>query len=327
MINERKFEVARNLLDDDKFLMVTVRQELENSRRAILDLLSGLNILMVLQSCLSDKLDVLWPELYILALSGSLLEDTILNNLLDELRNMTSEQMTNLLSLVVNEPSLPSDLITALTAINRDIEKLIGSLANDAAPLRSIHDIRHSTLRTTVVAQKVSLSKNASKHSAQDMAYTEIIDRLHDVLVSSFQTVLINPADLFLHEILIFDSKSPHRENLAPNPRSAIERALSIPHDYLDCECCSFGDGARLEASQPATVVLYQLYLESGSAINAADLWEAFWTIVGEKDEDDERERALAFFSRSLAELKYLGMVKNSKKKADHLQKLAWKGL
>lgn len=34
-----------------------------------------------------------------------------------------------------------------------------------------------------------------------------------------------------------------------------------------------------------------------------------------------------ALFSRALAELKYMGMVKNSRKKADHLAKLAWKGL
>ena len=39
----------------------------------------------------------------------------------------------------------------------------------------------------------------------------------------------------------------------------------------------------------------------------------------------DEIDRAL--FSRALAELKYLGMIKNSRKKADHLAKLSWKGL
>ena len=39
----------------------------------------------------------------------------------------------------------------------------------------------------------------------------------------------------------------------------------------------------------------------------------------------DETNRAL--FSRALAELKYLGMIKNSRKKADHLAKLSWKGL
>lgn len=41
--------------------------------------------------------------------------------------------------------------------------------------------------------------------------------------------------------------------------------------------------------------------------------------------EADANYRAL--FSQALAELKYLGMIKSSRKKADHLVKLAWKGL
>ena len=34
-----------------------------------------------------------------------------------------------------------------------------------------------------------------------------------------------------------------------------------------------------------------------------------------------------ALFYRALAELKYLGMIKNSRKRTDHLVKLSWKGL
>ena len=34
-----------------------------------------------------------------------------------------------------------------------------------------------------------------------------------------------------------------------------------------------------------------------------------------------------ALFSRALAELRYFAMIKNSKKKADHIAKISWKGL
>lgn len=34
-----------------------------------------------------------------------------------------------------------------------------------------------------------------------------------------------------------------------------------------------------------------------------------------------------ALFYRALAEMKFLGLVKYTKKKTDHLAKLAWKGL
>jgi len=71
--------------------------------------------------------------------------------------------------------------------------------------------------------------------------------------------------------------------------------------------------------------VLYQLYLESGTLINAFDLWSAFQAVIGDQYEDEQMTMALFF--RSLAELKYMGMIKQSRKKTDHLAKLAWKGL
>ena len=94
-----------------------------------------------------------------------------------------------------------------------------------------------------------------------------------------------------------------------PAPRRAIERALSAPHDYLNCECCEGGgkgDAAALSSSQPATAILYQLYLESGALINIADLWAAFSAVVGTEgeeekgeaekkdDDDDDEERKLS---------------------------------
>ena len=176
-----------------------------------------------------------------------------------------------------------------------ELRQLTDHLEDPKVPLRSAYDVHHETLRTTVVAQKVSLSKNTSTLSAQDSAYTKIVDRIYTTLCDYFETSLVNPQDLFLNEILIFDSKTPHRDVFTPKPRYAIERALSSPHDYLDCDCCGGTEGG-LSATQPATAILYQLYLESGAVINTADLWSAFWTIVGGdgvEDEEAERQKAL----------------------------------
>jgi origin recognition complex subunit 3 len=46
----------------------------------------------------------------------------------------------------------------------------------------------------------------------------------------------------------------------------------------------------------------------------------------GEEQKMNERD-VLVLFYRALADVKSLGMVKQSKKKADHLAKVAWKGL
>lgn len=84
----------------------------------------------------------------------------------------------------------------------------------------------------------------------------------------------------------------------------------------------------------PVTSILYKLYLESGPLINTFDLWNAFYSIIGHEGEEDgeagtgmDKNKAQALFYRGLAELKALGFIRSSKKKTDHLAKLAWKGL
>lgn len=71
-----------------------------------------------------------------------------------------------------------------------------------------------------------------------------------------------------------------------------------MPHDYLGCNCCKGLDSA-LAPSQPPTAVLYQLYLECGAIINAADLWTAFYAVMGNEESENEeadRERVLWVF-------------------------------
>ena len=194
---------------------------------------------------------------------------------------MPSDAMSNLLSKLSN-----LDLL-GIADMDKDLGKLTSTIDDDFTPLRSEHDIHHDSLRTTIVAQKVSLSKQSSTLSKQDLAYSKIVSSVDTLLRNFFQTSLINPKDLFLHEILIFDSKSSHRDVFTPKPRFAIERALSSPHDYLGCNCCEGAENG-LSATQPSTAILYQLYLESGAAINTSDLWSAFYAVAGVEDAEDE---------------------------------------
>ncbi|KAK3072613.1 Origin recognition complex subunit 3, partial [Teratosphaeriaceae sp. CCFEE 6253] len=66
------------------------------------------------------------------------------------------------------------------------------------------------------------------------------------------------------------------------------------------------------------------LYLESGSLINASDLWQAFQAVMGDGKEEAE---TMALFQRALAEMRYLGMMKATRKRADHVAKTMWRGL
>ena len=327
-IDAKKYTVARKLLEDDGELEDFVQQAIHKTPSVLRSLVAAVDLMYL---CI-EKIDQQsgrsfseWSELYVLAISGRLSKSDLCEEMFDSLKRANSTLLQNILKSTIDGAYGHS---LQVSDMNEELTEIISHLPDETS-LRSSHDIQHSNLRTTMVAQKVELSRNAAKATAQEAAYTKVVDTFVAELQSFLASRLIDPQELFLHEVFIYDVKSLHREVFTPHPRFAIERALSSSHDYLGCECCDTAAGG-LSASQPATAILYQLYLESGSTINIADLWSAFRTIVEPEESEDieeERERALALFSRALAELKYLGMIKNSGKRADHLVKLLWNGL
>lgn len=222
-------------------------------------------------------------------MSGELRDSALVKELILSVKKLPSNIMRDLLARLSTYPlhDIPDILL--------DLNNLLAAQGPAASPLRSEHDIHHRTLRTTVIAQKVSLRSHTSALSSQNLAYSELVTRFSTQLTHFLHTSLVDPRSIFLNEILIYDLKSPHRDVFKPKPRHAIERSLSMPHDYLGCNCCKGLDSA-LAPSQPPTAVLYQLYLECGATINAADLWTAFYAVMGNEENENEeadRERVL----------------------------------
>lgn len=301
------------------------------------------------------------------------------------------------------------------------------------APTKSTSTTPTPTATATATKTKAQIPTPApiSKH------YNQLLTRLHSHLTTYFSSTLPTQpyTSLFLHELLFLDTKARtlHRSAMTPSPRTALERALSSPHDYLGCICCddsphspaqqqrrpfnsahdgenathqagSSGISGNEGSTHPPTALLYQLYNEAGSLINVGDLWTAFrariapavgratktalqntlhdtlhdslhdtrhdtfqsseMANVQSDDADDEMHAQAgagaadrgdggdgdavmadagtgsgsghvstdetlqrALFFRALAELKYLGMVKTSRRKVDCVQKVMWKGL
>lgn len=161
-----------------------------------------------------------------------------------------------------------------------------------------------------------------------------------------------NPFRHFLAEIYSMTSKSPISQILHPRSRYSLERALTRPADYLGCPCCSITPQAsnsstvlaELDKSTfPPTSLLLSMLNEAGAIINVRDLWDAFRDTLtsnerdgdsGAADDEDgnaEERHILALFYRALAELRYLGLVKTSKRRpapgVECVQKTAWMGL
>jgi origin recognition complex subunit 3 len=323
---------ARALLEDDLALLEEVQKSLESKDRAVLQLLRAIHIVGLSSSGLVDNI-----ALYITCFDGTLGESNFVRHALESIKHMAPDDLNSFIKNIrhalhdgVPEMELDSwaseelEFLGDITEIHRRVTALLDESSKTGKPVRSSYAIHSKGIRTTVIAQRVQLSYEKSTLSDQDKEFTSLVDQLSEVLGKYFNPA--KPQDLFMNEIWLYDSTSPYRDVFTPRPRAAVERALSLPHNYLNCECCESVEA--LSSTQPATAILYQMYLETGSLINVFDLWSAFLEMIssGEEEKCDERD-VLVLFYRALADLKVSGMVKQSKRKADHLAKSAWKGL
>lgn len=262
-------------------------------------------------------------DLSVRALSGELGESQVVDDMLATVKAMDSEKLEGILETLPTALSKDS----TLTEIKADFSTLLEARP-DSEPLRSEYNINSSVTKTTVVQQRIQLSKGKANLSGQDLEYTKIIDRLVAALQEYFTEILIRPQELFMHEAFLFDLRNPLKENFAPRPRFAIERAMASPFDYLISSSETDQSQVKISAKQPAPAILYQLYLESGALVNVHDLWQAFYGVFeSEQGKNCDERIVMALFYGALSDLKMFGMVKNSRKKTDHLAKLAWLGL
>ncbi|PBP26947.1 origin recognition complex subunit [Diplocarpon rosae] len=332
LVGARKLTRVRGLLEDDNLL----RQEVSDSLAlASVETTRILRTMHLVASCSSVSVSKI--ELYIAIFQGNFIDSEYIRSMIDSIKRMGPEDLVEFLRRLIRcieEGSSEMDLeewaddaaqfICEISSIQSQIFSLLEESKATGKPVRSSYAIHSKGVRTTVIAQRVQLSYENSTLSAQDKEFTGLVDSISGLLLDHFTCG--NPQDMFLNEIWLFNSTSPYTDYFSPRPRTSIERALSAPFDYLTCACCDPSEG--LSSNHPATAILYQMYLETGSLINIFDLWSAFFEMIsgGDHQKIDERD-GLVLFYRALADLKSLGMVRQSKKKANHLAKVAWKGL
>ncbi|KAK2798785.1 hypothetical protein FQN51_007461 [Onygenales sp. PD_10] len=318
LLDDGEAKHARRLLEDDHFLAEDAMENLHSGQEKVYKMLQSVKSLATILQFLKIPKTPTLSELIIQALAGELLNSKAVEEMLAAIKKLPSDSAESLLD------TLPSDIseTDAFTELRQTLQSLIQN-KKGPDPLRTEYDEHHSTHKTTVVRQRVKLTKNKAKLSKQDTEYTTFVDNLVVALQEYFSTLLIRPRDLFMHEAFLYDLKTPLKDAFTPRPRFTMERALSSPFDYLVSDA-----GSEAAPSTPAISTLYQLYLETGSLVNVYDLWRAYYTMAGGEDADEGDERqSLALFYRALSELKMMGMVKHSKKKVDHLAKSTWIGL
>jgi origin recognition complex subunit 3 len=327
-VDERDIELARELFVDDTELLLQANLALQYRATG-----GPLRAMHIISSVLQEPVDGI--ELYLAATSGDLSETDFARRVIDSTKRMEADELLVFINKVVgamegstelglDEWANDNPLFTEeLTSIQEKVSALAKEAEETGNPVRSSYAIHSKGVRTTVIAQRVQLSYEKSTLTKQDKEFTSLVDRLCKWLTESF--TVGNPREVFLSEVWTYDSTFPYRDAFTPHPRSAVEHALSTPYNYMDCECCESVEG--ISGTNPTTAILYQMYLETGSLINIADLWAAFSEMVSQDKDDEDERNTLVLFYRALVDLKLLGMVKQSKKKPDHLAKVSWKGL
>ncbi|EHK45254.1 uncharacterized protein TrAtP1_003503 [Trichoderma atroviride] len=344
---------ARSLLEDDEYLLLQARASndcrqgwMDGHLRSLLVREAAGAIQPPLSRAYVDSLSTTYPD------SGN-------GSLTEYIRRMGISALIGLLRRAISifqegEPSLrlqPASreedvaLLGFLEETLSRLKQLEADAESAGITLLTKYSSQSKVMRTTVIAQRVQLSRDSAALRDEDRQLTDIVDAVTERLTAHIRAS--RPDKVLFSETWLYDSRSPLRDIMVPRPRVTFKRSLARPYDYLACSCCRGGDAedGTMQATLPATSILYHLYLEAGSLINVADLWSAFYALVGgdkegegeeeeegEENDDEQRQqqkqqderKALVMFYRGLAELRAMGFVKSSKKKTDHIAKVRW---
>lgn len=159
----------------------------------------------------------------------------------------------------------------------------------------------------------------------------EIIAFLHSTFTDYLNEM---PSKWDLNDIFYYDDVATVKKMLLGAPRASIQSALSLPCQYIHDPNLANVSAEQIPASLPDICIAYKLHLESGKLINLYDWLQCWISIVGSSEGDvmevDQEEpkvvdkRLHARFSRAVSELQFLGFIRNSKRKTDHVERLTF---
>ncbi|KAM4541019.1 origin recognition complex subunit 3 [Fundulus diaphanus] len=181
--------------------------------------------------------------------------------------------------------------------------------------------------------QKTLLEMNESRRSKRRSPFELLRNEAVEFIDSLVKNHLSPPESKPLYEVCYYSSSATVRRHLNATPRTSIQAALGRPYNYIQNDGLKAEDGTVSNAA-PDICIAYKLHLECGRLINLYDWLEAYSTVVsaaedGDPDSDgfgkvDEVKHAR--FIRAVSELEFLGFIKATKKKTDHVARLTWGG-
>ncbi|CAJ1073501.1 origin recognition complex subunit 3 [Xyrichtys novacula] len=181
--------------------------------------------------------------------------------------------------------------------------------------------------------QKTLLEMNETRRSKKLNPFELLRNEVVEFIDSLVKSHLSPPETQTLNEVCYYSSSTAVRRHLNATPRTSIQAALSSPYYYLQNNSLKSEEGSVSNAA-PDICIAYKLHLECGRLINLYDWLEAYATVVsaaeGNHPDSDNfgkvDEVKHARFIRAVSELEFLGFIKSTKKKTDHVARLTWGG-
>ncbi|XP_078379446.1 origin recognition complex subunit 3-like isoform X2 [Oculina patagonica] len=225
----------------------------------------------------------------------------------------------------------------------RESRDIVNGLLRQFNDLSEIQETREQSSTST---QKETLSSvtnrfelqerlmSAAKQKRKESPYDKLRQKTVDTLDEIFRKFLICPRNIPLNEVMYYDNVQEIKKHLVGMPRVAIQTALSNPQHYLQCECCQT-DVGTVQDTLPDICIAYKLHLECGRLINLYDWLQAFTAVLeppeahqspkgSPKKKQKTSELLHARFIQAVSELQFLGFIKSTRQKTDHVQRLTW---
>ncbi|KAJ2551571.1 Origin recognition complex subunit 3, partial [Coemansia sp. RSA 1933] len=148
-----------------------------------------------------------------------------------------------------------------------------------------------------------------------------------------------------LYEIFYYRHSFLLDTTFSAQPRAAVQTALGRTNYYINCECCKTTDHKdsdnsddedngddeenRILPSMHDTSIAYRLHQECGRLINLYDWFSAFSSVVEKESllhpcSKPDQSEIQARFMRTVEEMRFLGFIKPTQRKTDHVVRLTW---
>ncbi|XP_057339498.1 origin recognition complex subunit 3 [Microplitis mediator] len=322
-IDNWKIASKENITDSAfKWLLVKLLKEFHDFKSGFFIILKCLHYLV--SSLPGAPLGKQLREVYATAVTCDLTETNEYKECLKLLNFLSKSELItkleNFIKIIKDNSGDKNDfnhiLINLEDRLNKIREASLEITTEEVQTLTPTSKLSRTSFREKLLNKAQEHSKSPFKH-----AQAELMNYLNNLMMIHLK----NPNRLPASEIFCFSDANAGKHHLRGSLRAAIHMGLNDPSIYLNCDCCKLETDQTIQPTLPDLSIIYKLHLESRKLINMYDWLQAFLMIVNPNDESEQTEvdpEIQARFTRAVAELQFLGFIKTSRRKTDHVKRL-----